>query len=852
MENYLINHARRNVWCVPYQDRQSILNLSRISVDGGDSGVITALWAEIPLPTKKDFYHVYQIGQNHVDQLSLPATKQQWIGLQQWGEDNFQVIDLYLENGKHLPLATAYIYRQDDLNYLIAVLNLPVKWTYPFKTVGNLNTEKLYLRLYRNSLFSTDRMGDFYDGVAYGGGLIRGVADIQRIKMEVTDYRLRDGIVNIYHNGVWVDDIYSSLIKSGDFVEYVFDGTVIRVVDFTVFDLLDYESDLDSLRKYLLHPSKNPLTAESIRYRDDVDVYLYAEQSDGHLAGRYYHRNRENSLRMVTHADYSIPVSYVQAYLDGDWASLQTLHLRLHIRESSLERPLVNEAHRINELYKLSDLDIVRAMLGLDATIDEWQAPVLEKSLYTAIMRNYTDQFEFRDVLEAYGYNAITKLVDDSPLLVVTSPGGNHVDLGYGQLYASTVFEYDVNGHLLGWQHYSGSERYFTRFPECTLVEVFVGTGQKQLDWIEGNSPVTLGDYCYDFYVCNKVNGVPDLKWRKAVKDTNYTVTGGVLTWLHSATRYQGLVKSDKNFLLYDFEYSSNSGVYRFTLTHSNTLGTALTLQPEHLDLFGHNGVSLIEGLDYFVEFPEVVIVAKDRLVSGENKITVRATGFCKDDMTRTPPVDSGFAWNGYISMNGRYDIREDKVIRCIINGGVRYTPNVPYIERYGLPGLDVVANGSPYSSQAITTPIRGVHYEANNVLKDVALDLDRRLEDYLTVKNPQVVIPGPSPILELYALFSPFMTMIVWQLEQGYLTAPYKPEDPLLVAEKVKPWFDLLPFDPCRNPINTNFVRVYPTPQNVIKSVNERTFRFLVSINKLYLNEKLDISSYFSIEGTI
>lgn len=849
MVDYLLQHARDNVWCMPFQDRQAILKLSRITKDGGERGYVNALWDSLALPNKTDFFHVYQIGQNHPPSIGLPQERQQWFSLQTWGGVNTQVVNLYANSGISYPLSMAYIYRADDYNFLVAVKIQQPRST--FTPVLDLDKNDLYLRLYRNAYYFGDAGAQLEYKVAYGGGLITTLQRGQDILSEVATYRKLNGVVNLYHNGVWKSDVAVATLKVGDFLEYCYDASVARVVDFKVSNLSDFVSELDQKRKYLLHPPKGK-SGETIRYRDDIDIFVYVQGTDGKLTGRYYHRNRENSMRMVTHADYSLPVDYVRAYWEGQtWAKESTLRIRLQVRDAGLNRPLILESNRIHELYRLSDGDIVRAMLGIDATLDEWKVQHLEKSLYTAIMRSYYGPEEVRDVLEAYGYNAVTKLVAPSPLTVKTVGTERFVTLGYGQLNACTMLEYNAAGLLLGFYQHSGGERYYVNNTACVLVEVQVGVGQKQLDWRQGNVNVDTTGYGFAAYFCNKVKDVPDLKWQKAVEGVNYQMVGNVVTWIHSGTKYEGLVVTDKNFLLYTSSFSALSAVYSFDITHTNVLGTPLTLQPGRLALF-LNGHPIIENLDYRVgTWPNLTLTSTKYLnLGGTNVMTVMGTGFVGENMTRVVPDDVGFAYSGVISANKHYDLRDDKVMHLIVGGGVKDPAKAPYAERYGQSGLFAVPNGAPYASYQVFTPIRGITDAAQDALRAQALDLDDRLEDYLTWKRPEATIPGPSPITDFYPLYSPFFTRLVYELEKGYLTSPYIPEDAMLIAEKVKPYTDLLKVDPCRFDFNVNFSRIYPVPDRVMRSVTERDYRFLKAVNRLYLNNLLDMANFFRIEG--
>lgn len=86
-----------------------------------------------------------------------------------------------------------------------------------------------------------------------------------------------------YHNGWLVNDLRPSRVSPGDVIEYVYDSSVYRVVDFAVKDLETYESTLDSKRKYLLnYPEFNNAT---IDFEDDIDFYLFKREDDGRMRG---------------------------------------------------------------------------------------------------------------------------------------------------------------------------------------------------------------------------------------------------------------------------------------------------------------------------------------------------------------------------------------------------------------------------------------------------------------------------------------------------------------------------------------------------------------------------------------
>jgi hypothetical protein len=139
-------------------------------------GVITAadvMWESVSLPTPKDRYYLFQIGGNGPDRFALPSTTAQWYSLTEWGMQNRQVIDIYTQDGIHLPLSTAYIYRQDNGNYVIAMKVLPANWAVHMADMVNYDTDQVYIRLYRNDWLQNNAISGIQYPVAYGGGLLR-------------------------------------------------------------------------------------------------------------------------------------------------------------------------------------------------------------------------------------------------------------------------------------------------------------------------------------------------------------------------------------------------------------------------------------------------------------------------------------------------------------------------------------------------------------------------------------------------------------------------------------------------------------------------------------------------------
>lgn len=843
--SYLLKDAREKLWCAPIQDRQVILDLTRITGSSGAKTSKTFLWTDTPLPTEGDTYHIFQIGNNSSWRTGLPDIRGVWFGLGYWAAAKELIIDLYLTSGIKIPLFTSYVMRTYDDCLMIAIKDYPAKWS--------LTEGKVYLRVYNNAFFSSTRSDGIATKVAYDGKAITRSGNNTAFLAGLRKWQRETGVVNIYHNGVWKPDIKESALVAGDVVEYVYDSAVSHIVDFKVSGLLDYTSTLDSLKKYLLHPSKDSHDAE-IYYTDDIDIYVYRVESNGSLTGRYYNRNKENSLRNVTHADYSIPIGYVHAYIDDGWTTYDNTYLRLHLRESGFSRPLIHEVNRIETLYRLTDTDIVRAMLGIDSTISEWRVENLENSLYTAIMSAPWANFTATDVINAYGYNGLSSLFALTPTPVTEEANGNFVDVGFGLAQNSTFFEYDADGLLVGWSEHGYSERYFTRNENATLVEAVMGRGRKNIPWVPSNDNVTLDDrYQYYYYYSPIVSGVVTGVWKPAIKGTHYQINStGVVEWIHVKQRNMGLVLSSEFILVYDQVVGSSDGNYTFTLTYGASPGTVLPISPIQLRVW-MNGHSLIEGLD-FVMRDGTGMLLTNRYVDDSKTyqdFTFCCLGWETPTVSRMTPGDIGFTDHGYVSKNGHFDIRDDKVIRCVVDGKLMETSKVPFIEDADEKEIPLLENGLAYSEETVYVPLWGISTEANAELMVMGAASDKRVEDYMTLKFPEKELEGPNPISEFYRLYSVTITRLLFDLDTATIFVPGNPNDMIALDRLIEKYTDYLDVDPCRSSWNINYIRVDAHPYANAVGITTEVWRFLENVNTRYLNSRLELNNYFFIKET-
>jgi hypothetical protein len=166
---------------------------------------------------------------------------------------------------------------------------------------------------------------------------------------------------------------------------------------------------------------------------------------------------------MVTHRDYSIAVDPVWSLINGLLElrqivniNNQGLKIKAFIREGGMKRKLVQDNNRIFEMYKLDDPRPFRAMSGLDSTVSEWQAANLEASAYAELMRVPYKSVTMELVEEAYGYNAMSVLLGNTPQKMSLESGSPVATYHRsGKLHGGRSDRYDRRKHQQYFQENS-------------------------------------------------------------------------------------------------------------------------------------------------------------------------------------------------------------------------------------------------------------------------------------------------------------------------------------------------------------------------------------------------------------
>lgn len=850
MQDYLIDHAIKNVWCSPPQDKQAIIQPVRLSADGGVWNFFDIGYNRIDLPDKTSRFHVYQVGQLHPYLLGLFPSYQSWKQVDENCNELSMICNIYDVSGLEYPRFQVW-YMVTRSKNLIFAIKKPQNNVFPV----NFYKPTIYIRVYSNEYFKSARSYGLTDKVHIHGQYIGNGTDIINLQTEFNSYATMPGHTYGLVNGFKVASISPLNVAIGDLVEYVYDGSIKAVYDFSIQNLKTFVSDLDQSRKYLLH---YPGTTDIIDYEDDIDVFLYKSTYSGEHQGIYFHKNEEQALRNVTHKDYSVPVDLIQAFASyqSTWTNLNDLTLRLHIRNSGFDRPLFYEANRIHELYKLDDVSLVGAMLGIDSTLTQFKAQTLENSAYIELMRSKISDITLPMVESAYGFNAISQALADTPNDVYLSSEVKVVKLPYGLIDASTILEYDTNGTLLGFHNHTETASDLIVDQSATMVEAITGLSSNALDETYNQRTQVLDpNKSYKFYKCSMTSNLPNNDWQELPVDSgDFAIIDNTLTWLNDDQVWYTLVRSDAINLLYEIDLSVDRSLLNFSLTSLVTKNSTQATEPMslpmgRLELF-LNGNLLIEGLDFFVKFPNIVICNKAYLVDSENspqKITVLFTGHCDSNLKYEKIWDTGFIDHGVLSNNNKFDLRDDKVLRINIGGKLFKKSDLLFKEEDSSVLAGSSLNGTPYRIRDIVPTISSFVSTDQKTLYEASLATDSAVSDYMTLKVPDPAFDTPNVIENYYRIYSPFFSRVMRDLLSGVIndTRLYEQYSSEVVKDILKDYEYLLDFDPTQEALTPDdrYVIIDAYELENIIDINIYQYKFLNKVIEVYLSNKIILS---------
>ena len=904
MNDYLLRYAIDNVWCNLGQDRQFVYKLQQLTPRYGTRRYYTvdAERYNLPFENERDWFHVYQIGQVVPQALALPKIYNQWMSLESLIMHNKMLAEVYVDTGIQFSRANTWVLLTPSQNLLIAVKMLPL---FP-----DLDENQPYIHFYQNAFFNSVR-SDQSDRHFIEARSInpKTTAELRQFQIQIQDFlALKGGIPMCWVNGRLVQEISLVTAGAGDYCEWVLDSSVYKVDEYRLSTTPTFTSTLDRRNKYLIHTPKAQ-GYQSIEFYDDVSVHLCKNNDAlGRFSGVHFHHNDGVWMRQLTHQDWSIPIDRTQAMIaahpedprhgtnpqwpSDKWATSDSMHIRMYHRRSGYERPLIADSSRIQELYRLSDTDIVRAMTGADS-MPLWHAATLENAPYVQFMSadpKVIYPIAFQDPTknnpgkvvaqnfagDVFGYHESAHLMANNPTKVKVVQNNRVADLGYVYWEDATVFEYDNKGIYLENHYHTGGSRYYVQNPRTAWVEAITGKGTTNLNGAYGVDPVEIpGGYDFRVYVQKVWGGVKTGEWQDITDLPNrhewgfLDTTNDVPTfrWTVPATAWQGLVRRSNWFFMEQRRFNKSDGMIRFSFRHDSMSSGQLTselmdIPLGQLDLIlcdelGTNGRALVEGLDYVIipgkTFQETqVVLCNLEYMHDIVTVLIRFTGFCSDKLTMYAPTEVGFVEYGVLSSNNVYNIHSHKMQRIIVDGHYRDFKDVHFDEDYADLVILDERNGAPYQIQSPQVTFRDV-YDPDGLARKKDDEKDQQVSDYMTEYFPTRPRGFSDKVVGHYYVYSVYANKILNDLMKGTLKPPlvngfYSDMD---IINAVKKYEWLKPFDLCNREYNKNHVIVYPHWHATAQGLDIQQYDFFVRVLKLGLKEVPDLSQFIYITRT-
>lgn len=889
MDSPLVTHAIRNVWCATNQDFQYHINLPRITPDRGVLREYPVLWDSLTVPKTakgKDYFHFYQIGHLPTKTFDFVGKENQWISYSDLNRDNNILIDVYMVSGAIVPRDHIFITRLYNNNIVIAIKNnFKIDYGTCNKAYFNgvvynekftLDNSALIIRFYSNAYFDkVDYIANAVDPkhpIRHIHQVIKSQEDYTNFMMNASNIEVEFGTSGL---GVYYEDGFVinkpmgyNQNMNGKQLNFMWDESFKFQNVFNLKHLPSFISEKNrGVRKYLLVCDNE---YDLIDYHDDIDIYIV-----NNLTGKgvYFNRNGRFGITMITHNTYALNAEIVEGYVSAYsfLESIDKCSIKIMVRHGGREVGLLNQKNRIAELYKLGYDDVVSAHVNTPSLVPAWRATTLEKSDYVNLMSAPSNLITDALVIKAYGYNSLCSefanpIVDVKNNEVLVPEIAKIPDMNTN-LGNRTVFCYDASGLMIGYYHNAALAPYIGIPSEFKLAKTTEVINSKltedEIDiWV--NDDVTdndLDQYGFRCYVSGEdANGILNV-WEDVTGSNLYTYTKGTfakpatIKWkwglLTQANLYPA-VKTNKHLHVYKWSKPANVAYdgcleinVKATQYWSKTKQRkALGIPPGNVDVFA-NGLSLIENVDYFMKWPMIVIINRDINRSKVIDITVRSFGF-GDPRTDKPfaAQEYGFVKDGMLSINGVYNVRNNKCVRVVVDNKL-VKPNSNNYGEYAV-GSNYT-DGKPYSISNYILPLENLirGYDTWTLYKEVD-DIDATVSSYLTPRLPER--PALTPIVNVtrWPVISPVISSILHAFKNEFNFDNLVPDN--YTNEDIEKWFRpyrwLLEYDPAYNKVDENYFRIEPHSNTTVMKITQKQYEFLEWIIMLYLNDRVDLTT--------
>lgn len=878
----LVRYTDDHLWSNPEENQQYQVKLNRITEEYGYSSNFSYMNKWRTLPKKNTFFHVFSAGGLHPGYWNFKNNTlrrnplDRWVNIGLLCKARGLKVDVYSTKGFSQSRSHCWLMVTYDGLVLIAIQKLgktPV-----------VDGDDMHFRCYTPSVLVdksrlvTNETGNPY---IFETCVYENPGEYSTFLGRYNAVKARPGYTGLIHNGVEIYGTPADVnpIAPGDVIEFWHDPTVLRADRYAYNTLLSFHSDLDQKKKLILHPPK--IRGDfTIRYFDDNDYFLLGTKR----RGLYLHRNDEKTIRQLTHVDVAVADDVVNAMTEyhPDLSDPLDCQILVLVRKTAWVFQWPHEHQRIRYLYRMPDIDIMRAMVDARANMPEWTAKELEQGPVLQLLRKQWKNVKRDDAIMSVGYNAATRVLSETPVRATYLPGSRGVDVPVTYQEGFTAWEHDANGQLLEWRNMTGVLYYSPFNPACAMVEFTMGSTGRVLDTLVTNQDVDVSkDWDYQVYVSSWNINLGELvgPWTNVTGDpAMYIIKDGVLIWKGlDRVNKRGILITNKKILGYQFQLEHMDHSLAFAITDVYEDGGQLVdLTFAQIDIW-LNKHPLVDKVDWIYKDGYCYIINKEFLVDGPQDIVVRAMGLDKTVVLPNADTELGFVDGGVIGRVDRYNLRGDRVTRTVINGALYLTDEVPRAEREVPDDIGNPLNGKPYMVKHHWCPIRFVEDYDLVPYRQRSRETDQRVSDYLTkwLPKPQTnaeeidwengdphrpdgsgvaVIPN---LQDKYRLFSPFLNVIVNGVLNGLIHLPNKDDGDTYYSDQdikdvVKAYTWWLKYDPIPLKFDRRYFAITPFANFGKLTVSDKQLIFFKQVNDLYLESVCVIEGYFEVNNNV
>ena len=206
------------------------------------------------------------------------------------------------------------------------------------------------------------------------------------------------------------------------------------------------------------------------------------------------------------------------------------------------------------------------------------------------------------------------------------------------------------------------------------------------------------------------------------------------------------------------------------------------------------------------------------------------------------------------MSVDYHYDLHQNKISRITVGGGVFNPSLFNFDTQYGEAKVNA-PTGTPYQIDDHYISIQGLAgYKKVYDFQENDRQSSEQIQDYLRGRVARPELPTLTVVEDKYELYSPFMSAIVKHVlknEAKYLNLDYHNKSK--VAQLASRFKHFLKTDPCVIGYDIDFCVVDPLPYTSEEKItlHHRIYGLFEQINKIYLNEQVELNRVFSITRT-